>query len=123
MTEAITLRQLDERSVAELKGVGPKKVAALASVGVTSVLDLLTTYPRRWVDRTEEARLPDRRVWFDTGWADTPIYDRERLPLEAMVAVPAVIEQLDTTVVLDAFKWSCEGCTPSEVDGCGIDPQ
>ena len=56
---AITLRQLDERSVAELKGVGPKKVAALESVGVTSVLDLLTTYPRRWVDRTEEARVID----------------------------------------------------------------
>ncbi len=55
----ITLRQLDERSVAELKGVGPKKVAALESVGVTSVLDLLTTYPRRWVDRTEEARVID----------------------------------------------------------------
>ena len=67
MTGAITLRQLDERSVAELKGVGPKKVAALASVGVTSVLDLLTTYPRRWVDRTEEARvidlLPAARRW------------------------------------------------------------
>jgi hypothetical protein len=29
----------------------------------------------------------------------------------------------DTTVVLDAFKWSCEGCIPSEVDGCGVDPQ
>ncbi len=56
---AITLRLLDERSVAELKGVGPKKVAALESVGVTSVLDLLTTYPRRWVDRTEEARVID----------------------------------------------------------------
>jgi ATP-dependent DNA helicase RecG len=59
MTEAITLRQLDERSVAELKGVGPKKVAALEAVGVTSVLDLLTTYPRRWVDRTAEARVID----------------------------------------------------------------
>jgi ATP-dependent DNA helicase RecG len=59
MTGAITLRQLDERSVAELKGVGPKKVAALESVGITSVLDLLTTYPRRWVDRTEEARVVD----------------------------------------------------------------
>ena len=56
---AITLRLLDERSVAELKGVGPKKVAALESVGVSSVLDLLTTYPRRWVDRTEEARVID----------------------------------------------------------------
>ena len=56
---AITLRQLDERGVGELKGVGPKKVAALAEVGVRSVLDLVTTYPRRWVDRTEEARVVD----------------------------------------------------------------
>ena len=59
MTGAITLQQLDERSVAELKGVGPKKVAALAQVGVATVLDLLTTYPRRWVDRTKEARVID----------------------------------------------------------------
>jgi hypothetical protein len=29
----------------------------------------------------------------------------------------------DTTVVLDAFRWSCEGCIPSEVDGCGLIPQ
>ena len=29
----------------------------------------------------------------------------------------------DTTVVLDAFRWDCEGCIPSEVDGCGIEPQ
>ena len=29
----------------------------------------------------------------------------------------------DTTVILDAFRWDCEGCIPSEVNGCGIDPQ
>ncbi|MFO7567465.1 MAG: choice-of-anchor L domain-containing protein [Enhygromyxa sp.] len=29
----------------------------------------------------------------------------------------------DTTVVLDAFRWSCEGCVPSEHDSCGIQPQ
>ena len=27
----------------------------------------------------------------------------------------------DTTIVLDAFRWSCEGCIPSEVDGCGLE--
>src|SRR4249920_562168 len=59
MTDGVTLRQLSERSVAELRGVGPKKVVALHEVGVQSVLDLLTTYPRRWVDRTEEARVID----------------------------------------------------------------
>ena len=53
MTDGVTLRQLSERSVAELRGVGPRKLVALHEVGVDSILDLLTTYPRRWVDRTE----------------------------------------------------------------------
>jgi hypothetical protein len=29
----------------------------------------------------------------------------------------------DTTVILDDFRWSCEGCIPSEIDGCGLIPQ
>jgi ATP-dependent DNA helicase RecG len=48
----LTLRELAAIDVARLKGVGEKRRASLAEVGVTSVLDLLTTYPRRWVDRT-----------------------------------------------------------------------
>ncbi len=56
---AITLRELAGIGVERLKGVGDKKRAALASVGILNVLDLLTTYPRRWVDRTNEARVAD----------------------------------------------------------------
>ncbi|CAB4890238.1 unannotated protein [freshwater metagenome] len=63
MTEAvagpITLRELQDIPVERLKGVGDKKQAALKEVGVSSVLDLLTTYPRRFVDRTDEARISD----------------------------------------------------------------
>ena len=58
----ITLPELASIGIDRLRGVGPKKQAALASVGVTSVLDLLMTYPRRWVDRTNEARLADLEV-------------------------------------------------------------
>jgi ATP-dependent DNA helicase RecG len=47
----ITLRQLHERSVTELKAVGPKLADRLATMGITSVLDLLTHYPRRYHDR------------------------------------------------------------------------
>jgi len=43
MTDGVTLRQLSERSVAELRGVGPKKVVALHAIGVDSILDLVTT--------------------------------------------------------------------------------
>ena len=56
---AITLREMAGIPVAKLKGVGPKKEASLDKVGITSVFDLVTTYPRRWVDRSNEARLAD----------------------------------------------------------------
>ena len=55
----LTLRDLDEIPVERLRGVGDKKRAALAQFGIDTVLDLLTTYPRRWVDRTHEARIAD----------------------------------------------------------------
>ena len=41
-----------------------------------------------------------RRVWFEEGWRETPIHRRERLPPGARLEGPAIIEQLDTTVVL-----------------------
>ncbi|MBA2283794.1 MAG: ATP-dependent DNA helicase RecG [Acidimicrobiia bacterium] len=45
--------------VERLKGVGEKKAEALRTVGIDNVLDLLTHYPRRWIDRTNEARIRD----------------------------------------------------------------
>ncbi len=59
MTEPLTLRDLDAIGVDRIKGVGDKKLVSLHEVGVDTVLDLLTTYPRRWVDRTNEARVSD----------------------------------------------------------------
>ncbi|KAA0234722.1 MAG: ATP-dependent DNA helicase RecG [Acidimicrobiales bacterium] len=55
----IELAELARRRVDELSGVGPKKAIALGSVGVETVLDLLTYYPRRYLDRTREARIAD----------------------------------------------------------------
>jgi ATP-dependent DNA helicase RecG len=56
------LSQLAHLPATELKGVGGTKGSALAKVGVRSVLDLLTYYPRRYVDRTNQARLADLEV-------------------------------------------------------------
>ncbi len=58
MTE-LAFGDLAEIDVGRLKGVGDKKRAALAAVGVDTLLDLLTYYPRRWVDRSNEARIAD----------------------------------------------------------------
>ena len=46
------LGQLERLPVSELRGVGNRKRAALESMGISTVLDLLTHYPRRYADRT-----------------------------------------------------------------------
>jgi len=51
----ITLRELDERPVTVLNGVGEAGARSLAAVEVRSVLDLLGYYPRRYLDRSREA--------------------------------------------------------------------
>lgn len=51
---ARTLVQLAELNVSVLNGVGPAKAKGLAELGVTTVLDLLTHYPRRYIDRTRQ---------------------------------------------------------------------
>jgi ATP-dependent DNA helicase RecG len=61
-TERITLAELASMPVTRLRGVGAKKAEALSSVGVESLLDLITYYPRRYVDRTNEARIRDMEV-------------------------------------------------------------
>ena len=51
---ARTLTQLAGLNVTVLDGVGPARAKALGSMGVDSVLDLLTHYPRRYLDRTRQ---------------------------------------------------------------------
>ena len=43
--------------VGVLAGVGPRKLEGLRHLGITSLLDLLTHYPRRYIDRTREAQI------------------------------------------------------------------
>ncbi|HCB37647.1 MAG TPA: ATP-dependent DNA helicase RecG [Acidimicrobiaceae bacterium] len=50
----MTLAELDALPVEILNGVGPRRRTALAAVGVETVCDLLTYYPRRYVDRTRQ---------------------------------------------------------------------
>ncbi len=52
-------------------------------------------------DRKAEVQpVSTRKVWFD-GWHDTPVYWRDHLPLELELRGPAIIEQMDTTIVID----------------------
>ena len=41
------------------------------------------------------------RSGIDGSWRDTPVYAREKLPLDAVIAGPAILEQMDATTVLE----------------------
>ncbi len=58
----LTLADLDQIPATRLKGVGAKKAASLAEAGIETVLDMLTHYPRRYIDRTREASIAGLEV-------------------------------------------------------------
>ena len=58
----ITLRELDQLDLERIKGIGPKTKPAIEEFGIHSVLDLLETYPRRYIDRTNMSTLRDLQL-------------------------------------------------------------
>ncbi|MCW3476224.1 hydantoinase/oxoprolinase family protein [Limobrevibacterium gyesilva] len=83
-----------------LPGV-PMRVLNLRSAvtGVRPKIDLLSMAPTADAS-IESARRGRRRVWFD-GWTDTPVFGRLGLPVGAVIAGPAVLEQPDTTILIE----------------------
>ena len=49
----------------------------------------------------EQARTGTRSTWFNGAWFDTPVYLRQSLPVGARIKGPAILEQADSTLVLD----------------------
>jgi N-methylhydantoinase A len=49
-------------------------------------------------DRAEP--MASRPVWFG-GWVETPVYWRDHLPLDLHLRGPAIIEQMDTTTIVE----------------------
>ncbi|RWK57450.1 hydantoinase/oxoprolinase family protein [Mesorhizobium sp.] len=49
----------------------------------------------------DDARDEIRPVWYGGRWHETPVYSREKLPLDAVIAGPAILEQMDATTVLE----------------------
>ena len=55
----LSLQELDAIGVGRLRPVRKVKPAALAGLEIHSVLDLLQHYPRRYIDRTKQARIAE----------------------------------------------------------------
>ena len=71
-------------------------------VGTREPLDLSTLLPPEQRRETlEKAQTGTRQLYFNAAWFDTPIYWRDHLPGNASLQGPAVIEQLDTTILLE----------------------
>ncbi len=56
---------------------------------------------RARADALKAAQAGERRVWFSDGWHQTPIYSRDKLPIDATFDGPAILEQLDCTTVVE----------------------
>lgn len=72
----------------------------VTTVGLVEKMDLARLVTET-ADSVSDARKTRREVYFDDRWVETPIYDRERLPLGASFEGPAVLEQGDTTTVIN----------------------
>ena len=61
------------------------------------------THEKHTAARTtvKQAVIGKRKVWFpETGFVTTPVYDRDKLPVNARISGPAIVEQMDTTTVV-----------------------
>jgi N-methylhydantoinase A len=65
----------------------------------TVALDGLASTPARGT--LADARDGARRAWFEGAWHETPIYRRERLAIGVRFDGPAIVEQLDSTTVVE----------------------
>ena len=105
--DAATLQSLYEaaywkRFRVALDGIGAIVVNVNTSViGARPPLDLSTLIDPGGRGASLDAALTGRRrVRFGDGWYDTPVYWRDHLPLDFVLHGPAIIEQMDTTLLV-----------------------
>ncbi|MDG4882304.1 hydantoinase/oxoprolinase family protein [Mesorhizobium sp. WSM4884] len=103
-----TLQQLFEKAYfarfkVELPEIRANLVNLNTSVtGVRPQIDLSKLIDPAGRAATLEGALREiRPVWYSGRWHDTPVYDREKLPLDATIEGPAILEQMDATTVLE----------------------
>jgi N-methylhydantoinase A len=84
-----------------LPGV-PIRIVTLkvAAIGRRPAFDLKALAPTS-VGSTETARRGTRAVWFHGGLTETSIWARLELPVGSVVSGPAILEQPDSTIVVE----------------------
>ncbi|MBV8408040.1 MAG: hydantoinase/oxoprolinase family protein [Alphaproteobacteria bacterium] len=72
-----------------------------AVIGVRPEISLAALATDERAGSLSAAQSDERPAWFSDGWQVTPIYRRDRLPLDAAFEGPAILEQLDCTTVIE----------------------
>lgn len=71
-------------------------------IGQRPPLDLSTLIdPETRKATLQQAQTTTRKVMFSGTWHDTPIYWRDHLPIDVKINGPAIIEQMDTTTLIE----------------------
>lgn len=71
-------------------------------IGKRAELDLSTLIdPAGRRITLEEAITENRQSYFHGNWFDTPVYWRDHMPIKFSLKGPAIIEQMDTTVLIE----------------------
>ena len=93
------LRRLFERAYFERFGVELPEIRPVLVNLHTAAIGLRPRLPLKLLGREAAGAARSRKVWFEGGWLETPVLQREALP--SVVTGPAIIEQLDCTTVLE----------------------
>lgn len=73
----------------------------VAAIGRRKKFDLSLLAPPK-DGSVEAAKRTTRKVWLDGAWHEAGIYRRLELPLGAVIPGPAILEQSDTTILIEA---------------------
>ena len=71
MKQQNTMTLHSQQPLQYVKGVGPKRAEALAKIGILSIQDLFSYYPRGYLDRSQIVRIADLKNYVEHGEAVT----------------------------------------------------
>ncbi len=100
-----------ERSYMDRFGVELPEIRAVlvnlhtSVIGRRKQVPLTSLMPKKLQKNSiEDCVTGSRRVWFQSGWLETPVYKREFFRPRFRLQGPAIIEQLDTTIVIEPYN-------------------
>jgi len=81
---------------ANIVNVNTSVIGRRAAFDLSQLID-----PSGRKSRLADAQTDTRPVYFDGGFHDTPVYQREALPVDSAFDGPAIVEQMDTTILVE----------------------